>query len=76
MIDTALLEAKEAGELCFDTIPDYTIEEPREKEHGDFATNAAMLLARQAKKAPRAIAEAIVSHLGTEGKHNNNSFIL
>ncbi len=69
MIDKALLEAKNSGELDFEAIPDYVIEEPREKEHGDFATNAAMLLARQARKAPRAIAEAICAHLHTEGSY-------
>ena len=66
-IDDALVKAKDKGDLTFESIPDYVIEEPREKEHGDFAVNAAMLLARQAKKAPRQIADAIVAHLNTEG---------
>src|SRR6185436_17193774 len=35
---------------------------PRQAEHGDYATNAAMVLARAAKKAPRQIAEAIVKN--------------
>ncbi len=69
VIDKALGEAKALGEINFETVPDYVIEEPREKEHGDFATNAAMLLAKQAKKPPRAIAEAIVAHLDTEGTY-------
>ncbi len=68
-IDDALTKAKAQGELDFETIPDYVIEEPREKEHGDFATNAAMLLAKQARKAPRAIAEAIVSQIVTENTY-------
>jgi arginyl-tRNA synthetase len=37
-------------------------EVPRQSEHGDYATNAAMVLARAAKRAPRQIAEAIVKH--------------
>ena len=37
-------------------------EVPRQAEHGDYATNAAMALARTAKRPPRQIAEAIVSH--------------
>jgi arginyl-tRNA synthetase len=37
-------------------------EVPRQSEHGDYATNVAMVLARAAKKAPRQIAEAIVKH--------------
>jgi len=35
---------------------------PRQAEHGDYATNAAMTLARAARRAPRQIAEAIVEH--------------
>ena len=35
---------------------------PRQAEHGDYATNAAMLLARSARKAPHQIAELIVKH--------------
>ena len=43
-IDKALLAAKENGEISFDEICDYIIEEPREKEFGDFAANVAALL--------------------------------
>ena len=44
-------------------IPDIELEEPREEEHGDYATNIAMVLAGQAKMAPRKIAEIIVGDL-------------
>src|SRR5215510_12110762 len=37
-------------------------EPPRESRHGDYATNVAMTLAREARQAPRRVAEAIVSH--------------
>ncbi|MDP2625311.1 MAG: arginine--tRNA ligase [Candidatus Rokubacteria bacterium] len=36
---------------------------PREAQHGDYATNVAMTLARPARRPPRQVAEAIVSHL-------------
>jgi arginyl-tRNA synthetase len=36
-------------------------EVPRQAEHGDYATNVAMTLARTAKRAPRQIADAIVA---------------
>ncbi|MBW0144414.1 arginine--tRNA ligase [Sphingomicrobium clamense] len=36
-----------------------TVEPPRDPSHGDLATNAAMVLAKQAKTNPRALAEAI-----------------
>src|SRR5437667_7059276 len=35
---------------------------PRQSEHGDYATNAAMVLARAARRPPRQIAELIVRH--------------
>jgi arginyl-tRNA synthetase len=37
-------------------------EVPRQAEHGDYATNAALTLARAAQRPPRQIAEAIVRH--------------
>ena len=58
--DDALYSAKEKGELEFDNIPDYLIEEPRDKSFGDFSVNAAMLMAKQAKRAPRDIANTLV----------------
>jgi len=47
-------------------IPDVLLELPKEKAHGDYSTNMAMQLARVAKKAPRAIAEAIVENFDKE----------
>ncbi|UOE93987.1 arginine--tRNA ligase [Alkalihalobacillus sp. LMS39] len=47
-------------------IPEVVLELPRDKAHGDYATNMAMRLAKVAKKAPRAIAEDIVAHLDKE----------
>jgi len=44
------------------SVDDCVWEIPRQAEHGDYATNAAMVLARAAKKAPRQIAEAIVKN--------------
>ena len=44
------------------SVDDCVWEVPRQTGHGDFATNAAMVLARVAKKAPRQIAETIVGH--------------
>jgi arginyl-tRNA synthetase len=46
---------------------DVAWEVPRDDAHGDYATNVAMALARPAKKAPRQIAEAIVSHFPKSG---------
>ena len=39
------------------------VEPPRDAAHGDMATNAAMVLAKPAKMNPRAIADALATHL-------------
>jgi len=37
-------------------------EVPRQSEHGDYATNAAMLLAKTARRSPRQIADSIIAN--------------
>ncbi|NLJ72023.1 MAG: arginine--tRNA ligase [Syntrophomonadaceae bacterium] len=59
----ALKGCKTAGKISYEEIPDFVIEVPREKEHGDFASNIAMLLAKPAKMAPRLIANEILASL-------------
>lgn len=52
------------GTLPADTLPpDFVVERPKTREHGDFATNAAMLLAKTARSNPRAIAQALLAAL-------------
>ena len=52
---------RNAGTLPANTAsPDFVIERPRTREHGDFASNAAMLLAKPARRDPRALAQALV----------------
>lgn len=52
--------AKAYGEC---EIPEFAVEEPRDKAHGDFAVNAAMLMAKELKKNPREIAAAIIENI-------------
>ena len=40
------------------------IERPKSREHGDYATNVAMVLAKRVQRPPREIAEALASELG------------
>jgi arginyl-tRNA synthetase len=40
--------------------PAFSVETPRDPKHGDFAVNAAMVLAKAAGKPPRELAQAIV----------------
>ncbi|MGI8316576.1 arginine--tRNA ligase [Halobacillus mangrovi] len=53
----AVLAAELASE---EEMPEVVLEQPKDKAHGDYATNMAMQLARVAKKNPRAIATDLV----------------
>src|SRR5690242_18611429 len=63
-IEAALRSMQAAGELPqaldFSAI---TAEPPRDAAHGDIATNAAMVLAKAARRKPRDIAEALLPRL-------------
>jgi len=52
-----------AGLVEREQLPIFVLEVPKDKTHGDLATNAAMQLTKIAKKNPRVIAEAIIEHL-------------
>jgi arginyl-tRNA synthetase len=63
----AVHAAVASGDLALpeDAVPaEVRIERPKAKEHGDYATNIAMALARPARLPPRAVAELIASRLG------------
>ncbi|NTW38562.1 MAG: arginine--tRNA ligase [Cellulomonadaceae bacterium] len=50
--------------LAADAVPaTLTVERPRSREHGDWATNIAMQLAKKAGMAPRALAEVLAVRL-------------
>jgi len=55
----------EAGDTG--AIPPFEIETSRQKEHGDFACNAAMVLAKRLRRPPREIAERLIEGLGDAG---------
>jgi arginyl-tRNA synthetase len=42
------------------------VEPPRDPAHGDLATNAALVLAKEARRPPRALAEAVVADLADD----------
>jgi arginyl-tRNA synthetase len=63
LILQAIDRLREQGTLPRDVSAAFVIERTRTREHGDFATNAAMLLAKTARKNPRAVAEQLVAAL-------------
>lgn len=50
-------------------VPEVVLERPKEKAHGDFATNMAMLLTRIARRSPRDIANSLVEHFDQRAAH-------
>lgn len=65
VIKEALKTAALKGELP-ECEADVILEKPREKAHGDMATNIAMLLTKALKKPPRIIAEILISNMQTK----------
>ncbi len=63
LVISALEKSRQEGLLGYDTLPDFVIEVPRDEGHGDFACNAALLMARQARMAPRKIADIITGNM-------------
>jgi len=59
----AVARLQEQAVLPADIVPSFVVERTRSKEHGDFATNIAMALAKPARKSPRALAEALIAAL-------------
>ncbi|NQX64007.1 arginine--tRNA ligase [Paenibacillus qinlingensis] len=55
-----------AGIVSEEQLPEIILEVPKEKTHGDFATNVAMQLTRIAKQNPRQIAEQIIANLNKD----------
>jgi arginyl-tRNA synthetase len=65
-IVAAIRAAAAAGELALDEAavpPAVTVERPRNREHGDYATNAAMQLAKPAGRPPREVADVVAARL-------------
>lgn len=57
---------KEEG-IAFSEEPAIQVEMARDKQHGDYASNLALLLAKEARSKPRDLAEKIVNYLPESG---------
>jgi len=62
-IEKAINSCIEKGIFQLDQLPQIMIEKPKEKAHGDFATNVAMELTRKLKRNPREIAQNILDNM-------------
>jgi arginyl-tRNA synthetase len=61
----AVAAAVEGSELAVAVPERVTVERPRSREHGDYATNVALKLAKPARRPPRDVAEILAAHLRT-----------
>ena len=59
----AVARLQEQAVLPAEVSVPFVVERTRSKEHGDFASNAALLLAKAARQNPRALAQALVAAL-------------
>ena len=63
LIINAIEAARASGELSFDALPAFEVDAPKQADHGDLATNLALVLAKQARMPPRKVAEILVSRV-------------
>jgi arginyl-tRNA synthetase len=62
-VRAAVRAAVDAGELDVAVPEQLLVERPKNREHGDYATNVALQLAKAAGRPPREIATVVASHL-------------
>ena len=65
LIHQAVGYLKRDGQLPKDAEPEFQVDRPRDRGHGDYACNVALVLAKAAGKRPRDIAEAVAGKLPT-----------
>ncbi len=63
LLEQAVASLQTQQILPADVQPRITIDRTKDKSHGDFANNLALMLAKPAKQNPRALAELIVKNL-------------
>ena len=66
LLAEAVAAAGQAGEISGDPVS-ISVERPKQADHGDFATNVALLLAKGSGKPPRAVADLLRARLRLGG---------
>lgn len=68
-VKAAAQKAMECGALDRCELAEFSVDTPQNREHGDYAVNAAMVWAKGFRKAPRQIAEILAQHLDLSGSY-------
>ncbi len=65
LVAQAIESAREEGVLQLETMPEIQVERPGNSEHGDFATNLPLRLARATRINPLELAQSLAAHIPT-----------
>jgi len=63
LVQEAVRRAQETGRIPPVAVPPATVERPQRPEHGDYASNVALRIARAARLSPLELAQVIADHL-------------
>lgn len=69
IIETAAKSAARDGAFATDELPQFLVEVPADRSHGDYAVNAALVWARALHSAPRKIAETLCGYFDLSGTY-------
>jgi arginyl-tRNA synthetase len=65
LVARALESARQEGTLQLETMPEIQVERPGNSDHGDFATNLPLRLARATRINPLELAQSLAAHIAT-----------
>ncbi|HET9200475.1 MAG TPA: arginine--tRNA ligase, partial [Dehalococcoidia bacterium] len=63
LVEQAAVSAQEDGSIVAVALPDFSVDRPQRPEHGDYAVNLPMKLARSARANPLELANAMVERM-------------
>ncbi|MFZ7132648.1 MAG: arginine--tRNA ligase [Eubacteriales bacterium] len=63
LIKDSIAKAIQLGDFKLDNIPEIILEVPKDENNGDFSTNIAMQIPKQAKLPPKVIGECIIRNM-------------
>lgn len=69
IIIVAAKKAQEKGELNACELPDFTVEKSKQREHGDYAVNAALVWSKVLKNNPRMTAQTLLDNCNFENSY-------
>lgn len=67
VIEDAVLKLMQGMSGDESSVPEFQVEVPKDRQHGDYATNVAFVLAKIKKKSPKALADEIASSIPRNG---------